>query len=190
VLAGPGAGLNVPVWLLGSSLFSAQLAGMLGLPYAFASHFAPDYLLHALDAYRKEFRPSEHLDRPYAMVGFNVVAADTDQEARRLFTSQQTQSVDMVRGKRALLGPPIDDIEQYWTPAERPAVEHKLTYSFVGQAETVRKGLSHLIEQTKADELIANMRIFDPAAGLRALEILADVRQQLATNEKGTADVE
>ena len=190
VLAVPGAGLNVPVWLLGSSLFSAQLAGMLGLPYAFASHFAPDYLLHALDAYRKEFRPSEHLDRPYAMVGVNVVAADTDQEARHLFTSQQTQSVDMVRGKRAPLGPPIDDIEHYWTPAERPAVEHKLTYSFVGQAETVRKGLAHLIEQTKADELIANMRIFDPAAGLRALEILADVRQQLATNEKGTTDAE
>ena len=190
VRAVPGAGLNVPVWLLGSSLFSAQLAGMLGLPYAFASHFAPDYLLHALDAYRKEFRPSEHLDHPHAMVGVNVVAADTDEEARRLFTSQQAQSVDMARGKRGPLGPPIDDIDQYWTAAERPTVEHKLTYSFVGAKDTVAKGLTDLIETTAADELIANVRIFDPVSGLHALEVLADARQQLAANAKGTTDAQ
>jgi luciferase family oxidoreductase group 1 len=185
VRAVPGAGLKVPIWLLGSSLFSAQLAAMLGLPYAFASHFAPDHLFAALNAYRSEFRPSEHLDQPYAMVAINVVAADTDQEAQHLFTSQQVQSTDMLRGKRDPLGPPIDDIERYWTHAEKPAVEHKLTYSFVGAAETVQRGLADLIARTDADELIANVRIFEPAACLKTLEILAAVRQQLAANAKG-----
>jgi luciferase family oxidoreductase group 1 len=188
VRAVPGAGLKVPIWLLGSSLFSAQLAGMLGLPYAFASHFAPDYLRDALRAYRREFRPSEHLDRPYAMVGINVVAANTDEEARRLFTSQQIQSIGMMRGKRDLLGPPIDDIEPYWTSAEKLAVEHKQTYSFVGSAATVSDGLADLIEQTDADELITTVRIFDPAACLRSLKILADVKRQLAANKKRSTD--
>ena len=177
VRAVPGAGLQVPIWLLGSSLFSAQLAAMLGLPYAFASHFAPDQLLDALHAYRIGFRPSEHLERPHAMVGVNVVAADTDAEARRLFSSQQMQSTDMMRGKRDPLAPPIDDIEQYWTALERPAVEHKLHFSFVGSAATVGRGLSALIEETKADEVITTVRIFEPNACLRSLEILADVRQ-------------
>ncbi len=118
----------------------------------------------------------------------NVVAAATAAQPRRLFTSQQMQSVDMTRGNRAPLGPPTDDIDQYWTSAERPAVEHKLTYSFVGAAATVRDGLSELIDRTNADELIVNMRIFDPAACLRTLEILADVRTQLAANEKENTD--
>lgn len=175
VRAIPGAGLSVPIWLLGSSLFSAQLAGMLGLPYAFASHFAPDYLMQALEVYRSKFEPSEYLDKPYAMVGVNVVAADTDEEARCLFTSQQMQSVNMMRGKREAMPAPVDDIEMYWTPGEKPAVDHKLTYSFVGSAETVAQGLGDLIGKTGADEMITTVRIFDPAACLRSLEILANM---------------
>ena len=180
VRAIPGAGLQVPVWLLGSSLFSAQLAAMLGLPYAFASHFAPDQLVEALDLYRSGFQPSEHLDQPYAMVGINVVAAASNEEARHLFTSQQMQSTDMMRGKRDPMGPPIDDIDKYWNALERPAVEHKLKYSIVGSEETLRVGLADLIEQTAADELMTTVRIFDPAACMRSLEIMAAVRRQLA----------
>ena len=180
VRAIPGAGLQVPVWLLGSSLFSAQLAAMLGLPYAFASHFAPDQLMEGLHLYRSGFQPSEHLDQPYAIVGINVVAAASDEEARHLFTSQQMQSTDMMRGKRDPMGPPIDDIDKYWNALEKPAVEHKLKYSIVGSEETLRDGLADLIEQTAADELMTTVRIFDPAACMRSLEIMAAVRRQLA----------
>ena len=176
VRAVPGSGLQVPIWLLGSSLFSAQLAAHLGLPYAFASHFAPDLLMDALNAYRNGFRASEQLNRPYAMVGINVVAADSDAEAEHLFTSQQMQSVDMIRGRRGQLGPPIDDMDTYWNAVEKPAIEHKMTYSFVGSAETVKTGVEALIAATEADELIATARIFEPSACLRSLEILADVR--------------
>lgn len=179
VRAVPGAGLRVPLWLLGSSLFSAQLAARLGLPYAFASHFAPDQLIDALHVYRSDFRPSAQLDRPYAMVGVNVVAADTDDEARLLFTSSQLQSVAMLRGRRDPIGPPVDDLDRVWTPQEKAAVQHKLTYSYVGSAQTVRAGLAALLARTRADELIATVRIFDPAACLRCLEILAGVREQL-----------
>ena len=180
VRAIPGAGLQVPVWLLGSSLFSAQLAAMLGLPYAFASHFAPDQLMEGLHLYRSGFQPSEHLDQPYAIVGINVVAAASDEEARHLFTSQQMQSTDMMRGKRDPMGPPIDDIDKYWNALEKPAVEHKLKYSIVGSEESVRDGLADLIEQTAADELMTTVRIFDPAACMRSLEIMAAVRRQPA----------
>lgn len=181
VRAIPGAGLQVPIWLLGSSLFSAQLAAKLGLPYAFASHFAPDYLMDALAIYRDAFQPSEYLDKPYAMVGINVVAAGTDDEARYLFTSQQIQSVNMMRGKREPLPPPVDDIEAYWHPQEKMGVAHKLTYAYVGSAETIAEGLADLIAKTEADELMTTVRIFDPKACLRSLEILADVRQVLET---------
>ena len=180
VRAVPGAGLPVPIWLLGSSLFSAQLAAHLGLPYAFASHFAPDMLHDALHVYREDFKPSDQLAQPYVIVGVNTVAADTDAEAVRLFTSQQIQSIGMVRGQRNQLGPPVDDIETCWTPMEKPAVEHKLTYSFVGSPETVHDGVAGLIAETKADELMTTVRIFDPAACLRSLGILASLRQKLA----------
>jgi luciferase family oxidoreductase group 1 len=180
VRAVPGAGLRVPIWLLGSSRFSAQLAAMLGLPYAFASHFAPDYLAAALHDYRNGFRPSEQQQAPYAMVGVNVVAADTDTEAQHLFTSMQVQSADMFRGQRDPIGPPIDDIEAYWTAEEKPAVMHKLSYSIVGSPDTVRQRLSSLIEETGADELITTVRIFEPSKCLRSLEILAGVRDQIA----------
>lgn len=180
VRAVPGAGLDVPIWLLGSSLYSAQLAAHLGLPYAFASHFAPDMMMGALQEYRGGFQPSEQLGRPYAMVGLNVVAADTDGEARRLFTSQQQQSTDLIRGMPSKLREPIDDIDSYWTRAERPHVEHKMLNSVVGSPETVRQGVAEFIGRTEADELITTVRIHDPADGLRSLEILAGVRKQLA----------
>ena len=183
VRAVPGAGLKVPIWLLGSSLYSAQLAAHLGLPYAFASHFAPDLMMEALHEYRGGFRPSAQMERPYAMVGLNVVAAHSDDEARRLFTSQQQQSTDMLRGRPGPLRPPVDDIDEYWSAAERPYVEHKMLNSVAGSPETVQSGVAAFIEKTGADEIITTVRIYDPAAGLRSLEILADVRRQLATAE-------
>ncbi len=182
VRAVPGAGLNVPIWLLGSSLFSAQLAAILGLPYAFASHFAPDYLTEALTQYRRGFRPSEQLQEPYAMVGVNVVTAASDDEARRLFTSTQVASVDMLRGLREPMGPAIDDIEPYWTAEEKRAVEHKLKYSCVGSADSVRQQLGALIRETAADEIMTTVRFFDAEAGLRSLEILARVRDEIASD--------
>jgi luciferase family oxidoreductase group 1 len=179
VRAVPGAGLDVPIWLLGSSLFSAQLAAMLGLPYAFASHFAPDYLSQALAQYREGFRPSSQLQQPYVMVGVNALAAATDEEARRLFTSTQVASVDMLRGLREPMGPAIDDIDSYWTPEEKRVVEHKLHYSYVGDAETIGSGLAALVEETAADEIMTTVRVFEPTAGLHSLQILAQVRDQL-----------
>jgi luciferase family oxidoreductase group 1 len=170
----PGAGLNVPLWILGSSLYGAQLAAHLGLPYAFASHFAPDALTQALAVYRERFRPSAQLDRPHAMVGINVVAADTDDEARRLFTTIQQRFTDMMRNARGPLSPPIDDIESYWTPAEKAQVSRMLACSFVGSPGTVRRELERFVEATGADELMAASAIHDHAARLRSYDLLAD----------------
>ncbi len=175
VRAVPGAGLNVPIWLLGSSLFSAELAATLGLPFAFASHFAPDYLMHALEIYRSRFRPSEALGAPYAMVGVNVFAADTDAEARRLFTSLQRQFVNLRRGVPGLLQPPDDTLEGNWSEMERAGVEHMLACSVVGSPETVRRGLDAFIDRTQADEIMVTAQIFDHAARLRSFEIVAGV---------------
>jgi luciferase family oxidoreductase group 1 len=180
VQAVPGTGLNVPLWILGSSLFGAQLAGMLGLPYAFASHFAPDALIQALQTYRARFEPSEQLARPYAMVGVNVIAAETDAEARRLFTTVQQSFTNMFRGARGLMPPPIDDIETYWTPAEKMQASGMLACSVVGSPETVRRGLERLIENTEADELMVASAIYDHAARLRSYEILADVHKTMS----------
>ena len=179
VRAVPGAGLRVPVWLLGSSDFSAQLAAYLGLPYAFASHFAPQHLIEALRVYREGFRPSEQLAEPYAMVALNVVAADTDAEARRLFTSMQQQFTNLVRGNPGPLKPPIDDIETYWLPREKATVQHMMACSVVGSTETVRDGVGQFLERTRADELITSVRIFEQLAALRSLDILADVCREL-----------
>lgn len=179
VRAVPGAGLNVPIWLLGSSLYSAQLAAALGLPFAFASHFAPDYMKQALDAYRSQFRPSEALAKPYAMLGVNVFAADADEEARRLFTSLQQQFVGLRRGEPGPLPPPITSMEGRWSEMERAGVEHALRYSVIGAPETVRRGLGAFIEDTGADELMVTAQIFDHAARLRSFKIVADVRDAL-----------
>jgi luciferase family oxidoreductase group 1 len=176
IRAVPGAGTNVPLWILGSSLFGAELAALLGLPYAFASHFAPDDLMPALELYRARFEPSRQLDRPYAMVGVNVVAADTDEAARRLFTSAQQRTTNMLRGTRGELPPPIDDIEAYWSPIEKVHASHRLICSFVGAPARVRRLLDGFIADTGADELMVNSAIFDHAERLRSYELLAALR--------------
>jgi len=173
VQAVPGTGLNVPIWILGSSLFGAQLAAMLGLPYAFASHFAPAALHEALRVYRARFQPSRQLERPHAMVGVNVIAADTDAEARRLFTSVQQQFANRFRGARGQLPPPIDDIETYWSPIEKEQASAMLACSFVGSRETVARELNRFVEETAADEVMVAAAIYDHAARLRSYEILA-----------------
>lgn len=175
VRAVPGEGLRVPIWLLGSSLYSAQLAALLGLPFAFASHFAPDYLAQALKIYRKEFRPSEALSEPYAMPCVNVFAADTDAAAQRLFTSLQQAFINLRRNRPGLLPPPVDTMEGRWSDFERAGVEHALRYSVVGSPETVRRGLEAFIDLTKADEIMVTAQIFDHSARLRSFEILAKV---------------
>jgi luciferase family oxidoreductase group 1 len=175
IRAVPGAGLNVPIWILGSSLYGAQVAAHFGLPYAFASHFAPDALLEAIRVYRDLFKPSAQLQQPYVMPGVNVVAADTDDEARRLFTSIQQRFTDMIRNQRGQLSPPIDDIEAYWTPAEKAQVMRMLTCSFVGSKETVRRELERFVAETGADELMAAGAIWDHSARLRSYEILGEI---------------
>jgi len=174
VEAVPGTGLNVPLWILGSSLYGAQLAAALGLPYAFASHFAPDDLVTALATYRAGFRPSPQPAQPYAMVGANVVVAETDAEAQRLFTSVQQGVTNLLRGARGRLQPPIDDMETYWTPAEKAHVSRMLACSFVGAPSTVRSGLTRLLSETHADEIIVAAGIFDQAARLRSYALLAE----------------
>jgi luciferase family oxidoreductase group 1 len=175
VQAVPGAGLDVPLWILGSSLFGAQLAAILGLPYAFASHFAPAALMPALQEYRSRFKPSKQLGQSYAAAGVNVFAAETDAEACRLFTSAQQQFTRIVRGTRGKLPPPIDDIETYWTPAEKEQASAMLKYSFVGSPDTVRSGLQQFVNETGIEELIVASAIYDHPARLRSYEILAQL---------------
>src|ERR1700710_24295 len=173
VQAVPAAGTDVPLWILGSSMYGAQLAAALGLPYAFASHFAPDQLLPALDIYRTQFKPSEQLAKPHAMVGVNIIAADTDREAKRLATTQQMSFTNMFRGKRGLSQPPIDDIETYWSPVEKAQAMQMLARSIIGTPDTVRAGLAALFVETKADELMVGADIFDHAARLHSYELIA-----------------
>ncbi|AND68806.1 alkane 1-monooxygenase [Dyella thiooxydans] len=179
VRAVPGAGLDVPVWLLGSSLFGARLAAQLGLPYAFASHFAPDAMDQALAIYRRDFRPSARLAAPYAILAANVVVADTDAEARRLFTTQQQAFVNLRRGRPGLIPPPLDDIEAFWTPAEKLGVEHALACAVVGDPATAEAGLRAFIERHRPDELMITANVFDHAARLRSFELAAGVRDAL-----------
>jgi len=173
IRAVPGAGLEVPLWLLGSSLFSAQLAALLGLPFAFASHFAPDLMRQAVDIYRSRFEPSAQLDRPYAMLAANVLVADTDAEAQHQFTSTQQGFINLRRGTPGQVPPPIDDIDSYWSPAEKAMVEHSLAVSFVGSPGTVVEGLTQFIASLEPDELIITANIFDQAARLRSIELIA-----------------
>jgi luciferase family oxidoreductase group 1 len=173
IRAVPGAGLEVPIWLLGSSLYSAQLAAVLGLPFAFASHFAPDLLQQAASIYRARFQPSESLARPYVMLGLNVFAADTDAEARRLFTSVQQAFVTLRRGEPGPLPPPVDTMDGRWSEAEKATAEHTLKYSIVGSPETVRRGLADFASRERPDEIMATAMIFDHAARLRSFEILS-----------------
>src|SRR4030095_4202001 len=175
VRAVPGAGTDVPIWILGSSTFGAELAATLGLPYAFASHFAPDALITALDIYRTKFKGSKQLDHPYAMAGINVVAADTDEEARRLFTTVQQSFTNLVRGAPGKLQAPIDSIDEYWSPLEQFQASRMLKYSMVGSAETVRRELESFAALTQADELMIATSIYDHFARIRSYEIVAEV---------------
>jgi luciferase family oxidoreductase group 1 len=180
VRAVPGAGLRVPIWLLGSSLFSAQLAGQLGLPYAFASHFAPELLLEALALYRRNFTPSDRLAAPHAMAVLNVFAAETDAEGVRLATSMQQSFARLSTGKPGRLPPPVDDIAAVLTPQQIESARSRLTYSAVGGPETVQKQLSDFIALTQVDELMITGMMFDKAARIRSLEIVAEARERLA----------
>lgn len=182
VRAVPGAGIEVPVWLLGSSLFSARLAAALGLPFAFASHFAPDAMDEALMIYRRDFKPSARLDKPYAMLGVNVVVAETCGEAQRLFTSQQQSFVNLRRGRPGLIPPPIDDMDAYWAPHEKAMVEHALACAIVGDRDTVREGLAAFIQRHRPDELMLTANIFDHALRKRSFEWAMQARQALPSS--------
>lgn len=170
----PGEDTNVPLWILGSSLFGAQLAAMLGLPYAFASHFAPQALMQAVEIYRDRFEPSAQLAAPYVMVGCNVVVADTEDEARRLFTTPQQQFTRMVRGTRGQLPPPVDDIEAFWSPMEKSQASSMLGCSFYGTPDTIKGKLAPMVEATGADELMVVGAIWEHAARVRSYELLAE----------------
>ena len=175
VQAVPGGGLNVPIWLLGSSGFSAQLAGQLGLRFSFAAHFSPENTLPALEIYRRNFVPSVSLERPYAMVALNVFAAKTDAEAQRLATSQHQSFLNLVRGVPRKIQPPVDDMDSIWSPEEKAMVQARLGGSVIGSPETVRAGLEGFVDRTQADELMINGIFYDHGARLRSYEIVAEI---------------
>src|SRR5476651_1161849 len=176
VQAVPGQGLHVPLWLLGSSLYSAQLAAALGLPFAFASHFAPDMLHQALAIYRSQFKPSEQLQQPYAMVCINAIAADTDAAAARLFTSLQQSFVRLRRGTPGPLPPPVDTMDGLWSPAEEKMVGNAFREAVVGSPATVKRGIEKFLQRTKVDELMVTAAVYDHAARLHSYELVAQVR--------------
>ena len=179
IVAVPGAGLKVPLWMLGSSLFGAQLAAQLGLPYAFASHFAPDALDSALSIYRERFQPSAQLAMAHAVPCVNVIVAGTDEEAAYLYTTLQQMFVGMLRGRRGLMPAPIDSIEDLWSPAEKAQVSHMLSCAFVGSPETVHGKLEQFLARTQVDELMISAPIFDHQKRLRSLELLAEIGRSL-----------
>ncbi len=168
VRAVPGAGIPVPVWLLGSSLFSARLSAAMGLPFAFASHFAPDAMDEALAVYRREFRASQYLQAPYAVLGMNVVASESEAEAKRLFTTQQQSFVNLRRGLPGLIPPPIDDIEAFWQPHEKAGVQNALACAVVGDVKQVQEGLAAFVARHKPDEVLVTANIYDHAARKRS----------------------
>ena len=170
----PAAGTEVPLWILGSSHFGAMLAAELGLPYAFASHFAPELLIPALEIYRSRFKPSEQLARPYAMVGVNIIAAESDAAARRLATTQQMSFTNIFRGARGLSQPPIDDIETYWSPLEKAQATKMLARSIIGSPDTVRSGIAALSAETGADEIMIVSDVYDHPTRLRSFELIAE----------------
>ena len=179
VAAVPGAGLRIPIWVLGSSTWGAQFAAVNGFPYAFASHFAPQQLMQALDLYRKLFKPSEWLDKPYAMLGVNIIAAPTDDEAKFLYTSRQQSTLAMRFGRRGLLQPPDADLESRLSAAERAVLEESRPGTFVGAPATLKAEIAKFLATTGADELIVAAQIFDHGARLRSYEIAAQVRDEL-----------
>jgi luciferase family oxidoreductase group 1 len=177
VAAVPGAGSRIPIWLLGSSGFSAQLAGQLGLPFSFAAHFSPENTIPALELYRSNFEPSADLKDPYAMVALNVFAADTTREAQRIATSQHQSFLNMIRGRPGKIPAPVDDMDAIWTPEEKAMVESRLGGSVIGDRDEVRAGLQAFVERTGANELMINAIIYDHAARKRSYEIVADANK-------------
>jgi len=175
VQAVPGAGLNVPIWLLSSSGFSAHLAGILGLPFAFAAHFAPENLLPSLKLYRQTFQPSEDLPKPYAMVALNIVAAETDEEAEYLATSQYQSFLNLIRQKPGKIPPPVSDMNSIWNAQEKALVASRTGGSIIGSRETVKRKLEELLERTKADEVMVNAMVYDQEKRLRSYEIIAEL---------------
>jgi luciferase family oxidoreductase group 1 len=183
VIAVPGAGLKVPVWILGSSLFGAQVAAVLGLPFAFASHFAPAMMMQAIEIYRGRFRPSQQLAQPYVMLGFNIFAADSDTEARLLATSMQQAFVNLRSGRPSQLPPPLEGYDTHLAPPTKAMLADVLASSAIGSPDTVRRSLASFIDRTHPDELMLTSQIFDHAARLRSYEIAADVLKNLPQRE-------
>jgi luciferase family oxidoreductase group 1 len=175
VRAIPGEGLNIPIWLLGSSDFSARLAGQLGLPFAFASHFSPDNTLLALNVYRNNFQPSDVLDEPYAMVGINVIAAETDEKAEWLATSIYQMFLNLIRNRPMPLQPPVENMDHLWNEYEKAALKQQLGSSIIGSPDTVKEKLQAFLDETQADELMINAQIFDHKERLRSYEIVAEI---------------
>ncbi len=175
----PGAGSKVPLWLLGSSLFSARLAAQMGLPFAFASHFAPESLEEALHVYRTHFQPSEQLDKPYAAAGVSVFAADTDEEGAFLATSMQQQFVNLRRGRPGPLPPPVENMDEVWSPMEAHGVRQAMKYAMIGSPDTVMAGLREFRDRTNVDELIITGGIFDHDKRLRSFDIAARLCRDL-----------
>lgn len=175
VRAIPGEGLNIPIWLLGSSTYSAQLAGILGLPFAFASHFAPNMLFSALQVYRDSFRPSEHLKEPYAMACVNAIAADTDEEAEFLATSLYLSFLSVINGKRTKMQPPVKSMDNIWSENEKYAVLQMLSCSFIGSGENVSARLQQFIHTTGINELMISAHIYDHEARKRSYEMIAEL---------------
>jgi len=183
VIAVPGVGSNVPLWILGSSLFGAQVAAALGLPFAFASHFAPAMMMEAIDLYRARFRPSAQLDAPYVMLGFNVFAADTDAEARLLATSMQQAFVNLRTGRPGQLPPPAEGYANQLPPAARAMLDEVLSACAIGSPETVRAALAAFVARTRPQELMITSQIFDHAARLHSYRITARVRDQMQESD-------
>lgn len=174
----PGEGLSVPIWLLGSSGFSAQLAGHHGLPFAFASHFAPDFVLPALKLYRDNFRPSAELEKPYAMIGVNVIVAETEEAAKFLATSQEQAFLNLIRGRMGQLNPPVDSMDGLWSEQEKMMVRKQLSFTIAGTKATVRDRLNAILEETDADEMIVVSQIYDHGARLRSYELLSEIARE------------
>lgn len=189
VQAVPGGGSDVEIWLLGSSDFNARLAGQLGLPFSFAAHFSPDNTLPALEIYRENFRPSEVLDEPLAMVAVNIFAAATDHEAEKLATSQHQSFLNLIRGTPGKIQPPVDDMEAVWSPAEKALVQARLGGSIIGGPETVKHGLERLIDATNADEIIVNTMTFDHEARIVSYEIVSEILKTNSAELSSTAAI-
>jgi luciferase family oxidoreductase group 1 len=170
-----GEGMNIPIWLLGSSGYSAQLSGLLGLPFAFASHFAPENTMQALEVYRRNFRPSAELKAPHAMVAVNVIAADTDEEAQWLSTSMKQHILNLFRNNRVPLQPPIENIDQLFTDYEKALLQQRLESTFIGTPETVKRGLQAFLNKTNANEVIVNAQIYDHKARLHSFELVTQI---------------